>query len=116
MKMTLHQRIDKILRRKKNTRWKCWPRTIKSYLNKQERANCRMLYAKFGVKYWNEKKTLRVRHNIPWGVEFDVHNPAACPQAGKWNGPLEMFIEVWKESTPRERADFIETYDPLKRN
>lgn len=75
---------------------------------KEERENCKMLFKKFGVKYWNEKKRLRVRHNIPWGVEFDVRNPAACSQAGKWNGPLECFEEIWSQSTTEEKKDFVE--------
>jgi hypothetical protein len=77
-------------------------------LARDERENCKMLFRKFGVKYWNEKKRLRVAYKIPWGVEFDVRNPAACPQAGKWNGFLECFKEVWSQSTPEEKSSFVE--------
>ena len=76
---------------------------------REERRNCKMLFQKFGVKYWLEKKVLRVKHNIPWGVEFDVRNPEACQKAGTWNGPLECFKEIWSQSTIEEKKDFVET-------
>jgi hypothetical protein len=80
---------------------------------KEERENCKMLFRKFGVKYTKEKKRLRVAYKIPWGVDFDVRNPGACPQAGRWNGALECFVEVWNSTPPQERADFLKVpYDP----
>lgn len=116
MKRTMAQRIHAVLHRRKNTRWRCWPRIIKSYLAKEERADVARLFCEFGIKYTNEMRRLRVAYQIPWGVPFDVRNPAVCPQAGTWNGWLECFKQVWKESTPGEREDFLQAYDPVKRN
>ena len=107
-KRTVEERVSTLLRRKKNTWPKCYSRAVKSYMAREERGNCKMLFQKFGVKYWNEKKVLRVRHKIPWGVEFDVRNPAACPKAGTWNGFLECFKEVWSQTTPEDKAAFVE--------
>jgi hypothetical protein len=101
-------RVSAVLRRKKNTWPRCWPRVIRSFLAKDERENCKMLFEKFGVKYPLEKKRIRVAYAIPWGVEFDVRNPSACPKAGTWNGALECFKEVWSQSTPKEKKDFVE--------
>lgn len=100
-------RVSAALRRRTHRAPRCYSRIFKSYLAKDERENCKMLFEKFGVKYWVEKKRLRVIHKIPWGVDFDVRDPAACPQAGRWNGALELFAEVWKNSTPEEKREFV---------
>ncbi len=107
-----HARIDAMLRRKRNRFPRCWSRVVRSYMAKEERENCKMLFEKFGVKYPLEKKRLRVAYNIPWGVDFDVRNPGACSKVGKWNGALELFAEVWNRTPPKERADFLKVaYD-----
>jgi hypothetical protein len=108
-KRTIYERVDAVLRRKKGRFPRCWPRVVRSYMAKDERENLRMLFQKFGVKYWLEKKRLRVVYKIPWGVEFDVRNPGACPLAGTWDGFLECFKEVWGKSTQEEKKDFVET-------
>jgi hypothetical protein len=82
---------------------------MRSYMAKVERENCKELFKKYGIKYWNEKKRLRVAYKIPWGIEFDVRNPAACLFAGTWNGFLECFKEVWSWSSQEEKMDFVET-------
>jgi hypothetical protein len=106
---TVEERVSTLLRRKTH-RWpRCWSRVVRSYMAREERANCRMLFRRFGVKYWKEKKRLRVLYKIPWGVEFDVRNPGACLLAGTWNGPLELFTEIWKDSTEQEKSDWVET-------
>lgn len=106
-KKTVADRVSALLRHEKGRFPRSWPRVVRSYMAKEERENCKMLFKKFGVKYWNEKKRLRVVYKIPWGVEFDVRNPAACPQAGRWNGALECFIEVWKNASPDEKREFV---------
>jgi hypothetical protein len=106
---TVAARVSALLARKTGKAPRCWSRVVRSYMAKEERENCKMLFRKFGVKYWNEKKRLRVAYKIPWGVEFDVRNPGACLLAGTWNGFLECFKEVWGQSTQKEKADFVET-------
>lgn len=101
-------RVSAALRRMTHRAPRCYSRIFKSVLAREERENLKMLFKKFGVKYWSEKKRLRVAYKIPWGVEFDVRNPAACPQAGTWNGFLECFKEVWSQASPEERRDFVE--------
>jgi hypothetical protein len=108
-KRTVAQRVSALLDRKKARFPRCWPRVVRSYMAKEERENCKMLFQKFGVKYWGEKKRLRVAYKIPWGIEFDVQNPASCPKAGTWNGFLECFKDVWSQSTLEEKTDFVET-------
>lgn len=100
-------RVSAALRRKTHRFPRCYSRIFRSFLAREERENCKMLFEKFGVKYWAEKKRLRVLYKIPWGVEFDVRNPAACPQVGRWNGALECFVEVWKNASPEEKREFV---------
>lgn len=114
---TKGQRVVEIVNRslKRNTHHRCWSRAVKSYFSSEERQDVRRLLRRFGVKYTKEMRRLRVAYKIPWGVPFDVRNPAACPQAGTWNGPLEMFCEVWKDSTQEERRDFVASAWPSPR-
>lgn len=107
-------RIMRILDRKKNTSWRCWPGAVKAYMRADERQTVRRLFREYGIKYTKDKRRLRVFYKIPWGVEFDVRNPSACPKAGTWNGPLECFVQVWKDSTPAEREDFLFSNSPRR--
>lgn len=100
-------RVRMITGRTKNTAWKCWPRAVKSYLASDERETVRRLFRKYGIKYTKEKRRLRVLHKIPWGVEFNIRHPGACPEAGTWNGGLECFLQVWSDSTPEEKTAFV---------
>jgi hypothetical protein len=61
---------------------------------KEERETVSRLFREHGIKYTKEKRRLRVAYKIPWGIDFDIHNPAACPKAGTWNGPLECLMAV----------------------
>lgn len=106
-KRTVEERVSTLLRRRRNKWMGCRSQVVKAYMAREERSNLKMLFEKFGVKYWLEKKRIRVAYKIPWGVEFDVRNPSACPKAGTWNGMLECFIEVWNSTPPKERAEFL---------
>lgn len=63
-------------------------------MRRDDRATIRRLFAEYGIIYTEVKRRLRVHHKIPWGVDFDVKNPAACPQAGTWNGGMEILKAV----------------------
>ena len=107
-------RIDHYIKRPmKNTHHRCWSHIVRVFLAKEEREVIQRLLREFGIKYTKEKRRLRVAYKIPWGVDFDILNPVACPKAGTWNGALELFCQVWKDSTLGEKREFVQQALPL---
>lgn len=86
--------IDSWRVRKRNKPSRCWPHAVKRYMSANERESVIRLFRQYGIKYTKEKRRLRVAYKIPWGVDFDIHNPATCSKAGTWDGATEILMDV----------------------
>lgn len=83
---------------------------LRVYMRRDDRETIRRLYAEYGIVYTKTKRELRVAFKIPWGVDFDVRNPAACPEAGTWDGHLEILKDVLEV----ERERLVREMDPRR--